>query len=64
MDRLIDVDSLRQDLIDYFGTAAMGNPLAYVDLVAVSKAGDQQLVETAIKNGFNLADYEVKGRSR
>ena len=61
---VIDVDSLRQDLRDYFGTAAMGNPMAYVDLLKIESANYDEVINIAIKNGFDLSDYQTKERSR
>ncbi len=64
MNITIDVDSLRHDLIDYFGTASMYNSVAMADLVIVQSASDSEVVNIAIRNGFNLYDYEIKNRSR
>ena len=61
---IIDVDALRDDLIDYFGTASMYNNVAMADLVIVQSASDNEIVNIAIRNGFNIYDYEIKNRSR
>jgi len=59
----IDVDKLREDLIDYFGTAMQFNPVAVVDLGVVENASPEQLVNIALQNGFDLEEYDVnKGR--
>ena len=64
MDITIDIDSLRSDLVDYFGTAKEYYPAATIDLVNVERASDEEIVRTAINNGFNLYDYEIKNKSR
>ena len=56
----IDVDELRSDLIDYFGSAMQYHPQAVIELSEVEKCSDEKVVEIALKNGFNLYDYKVK----
>ena len=59
----IDVDKLRDALIDYFGTAMQFNPQAVIELSEVESASPERLVEIALANGFDLSDFEVnKGR--
>lgn len=59
----IDVDKLRDALIDYFGTAMQFNPQAVIELGEVENASPERLVEIALANGFDLSDFEVsKGR--
>ncbi len=54
----INVEKLRNDLIDYFGTALFtGNSMAIVDLSKIEQANDYELIEIAIQNGFNLNNY-------
>jgi len=55
---IIDSDNLREDLIDYFGSAMQVNPVAMMDLINVEKASDAEVVNIAINNGFNLSDYD------
>lgn len=58
MEKNINYRELRQDLMDYFGTAvASGNPMAIIELSKVETATDQQLLQIAIKNGFDLTEY-------
>lgn len=64
MNITIDVDELRADLVNYFGTATSYNPLAMVDLIKVEKASDEEIVQIALKNGFDIRKYEVKGKGR
>ena len=56
----IDVDALREDLKNYYGTAMQYNPTAMMDLIKVENASDNEIVNIAIKNGFNIYDYEIK----
>jgi hypothetical protein len=57
-DMHIDNDKLRKDLKDYFGTAMFGgSPLAMMDMVQVESASEDELVEIAKRNGFDITDY-------
>ena len=58
----INIEQLRKDLIDYFGTAMQYNPMAMMELEEVRRASAERLIEIAIKNGFDLENYKVKGR--
>ncbi len=53
----IDVERLRRDLIDYFGTAMSMFPVAMMELSQVQNASPEKLIEIARKNGFDLRDY-------
>ena len=56
----IDIEALRRDLEDYFGTAAFsGLPMAIMDLSKVENASSEELVRIAVKNGFDLTKYRV-----
>lgn len=58
MEESLDYVELRQDLINYFGTAmSSGNPMAIIELSNVETASEQQLIQIAIKNGFDLTEY-------
>lgn len=64
---IIDVDDLREDLIDYFGTGMFDvSPAMMIMLEKVKSASDMEVVDIAIKNGFDIRKYEVNplGRSR
>ena len=54
----IDFDLLRDDLINYFGTAIYYNPLAQTYLIMVSNCSENKLTEIAINNNFDLSKYE------
>ena len=64
MNLTIDINALRSDLINYFGTAMQYNQVAMMDLIKVENASDNEIVNIAIRNGFNLYDYEIKGKRR
>ncbi len=53
----IDIERLRRDLIDYFGTAMSMFPVAMMELSQVENASPEKLIEIARKNGFDLRDY-------
>lgn len=55
----IDIEALRKDLIDYFGTAMQFNPMAIMDLTKVENASPEELVEIAQDNNFDLNDYKI-----
>ena len=56
----IDIEKLRSDLIDYFGTAmASGFGMAVMDLSKVERASDEELINIALDCGFDLNDYVV-----
>lgn len=56
----IDIEKLRSDLTDYFGTAMFsGFPMAIVDLSDVERASAEELLNIATKNRFDLKDYEI-----
>ena len=64
MEITIDVDQLREDLIDKFGTGSMEYDIALADVERVRQASDQEVVEIALANRVNLYDYEIKLRGR
>lgn len=50
--------SLKQDLLDYYGTAAFnGYPAAMMDVFSVERMDSNQLWERAVKNGFSMDKY-------
>ena len=57
---MIDYERLRNDLIDYFGTAMTFNLMAMSDLIRVERASNDELVEIALKNNFDLNKYKNK----
>ena len=57
----IDIEALRNDLMDYYGTASTYNPNATMDLIEVENASLEELVRMAESIGLDLSNYEVKG---
>ena len=56
----IDIDLLRQDLIDYFTSSMfMVSPVALVDLTEVENASDDKIIKIALDNGFDLNNYRA-----
>ena len=56
----IDIERLKDDLIDYFGTASFYNKMAMMDLIKVKEASDEELIQIAQKNGFDLKKYIIQ----
>lgn len=62
---LIDIDSLRKDLKDYFGTAMFNvSMFAMIDLINVDKLNDEEVINLALKNGFNLNNYVIDKKNK
>lgn len=56
----IDFDKLRQDLLDYFGTAmTMGFGAAIIDISKIENASNEELINIAKQNGFNINNYVI-----
>ena len=57
----IDFEQLRNDLIDYFGTAMTnGFNIAVIDLTKIENATNEELIIIAQSNNFDLNKYEIK----
>ena len=55
----ININKLRDDLINYFGTAMFKvSPIAMFDLNEVKNASPEKLILIAKKYKFNLNDYK------
>ena len=55
----VNIDKLRKDLINYFGSAMfMVSPIAMMELARVESATDEELIEIAEANGFDLDEYK------
>ena len=55
---MIDVEKLRQDLIDYYGTALFNaSPYAIVELQKIENATYEELIKIAKDNNFDLNKY-------
>ena len=61
----MDIEALREDLMDYYGTAMMsGFPMAIMDLSDVENASDLKLIMLAEKAGFDLNKYTDRDEER
>ena len=54
----INIEKLREDLINYYGTAMLNvSSLAIIELSKVENADENQLIEIAQQNKFDLNKY-------
>jgi hypothetical protein len=54
----LDYDRLRRDLVDYYGTAMYsGFPMAMMELEQVKRASEAELEKFAKKAGLNINKY-------
>ena len=61
----IDVERLRKDLLDYYGTAMYNaSPLAIIELSKIERASEDELIQIAINNNINLNEYINNQRYR
>ena len=55
----IDIERLRKDLINYYGTAMINaSPMALMDVSKAEKANGQELIRMAQAAGLNLNQYQ------
>ena len=55
----IDIEKLRSDLMDYFGTAMGFFPVATMDLIKVQNASSEELISIAAKNFKKSIEYSL-----
>ena len=56
----IDINRLRKDLMDDYGSAMFsGFPMAVMDLAKIERMSDSELVELAQKKGVDLRKYII-----
>ena len=56
----INVDALRDYLLDYYGTAAaVVNPVAMTDVYAIEHMSAYELCHKALQEGIDLTKFEV-----
>ncbi len=54
----LDIDRLRKDLMDKYGTAMFsGFPAAVMDLSRIERMSDQEIIEAAQKQRIDLSKY-------
>ena len=56
----IDYEKLRDDLINYFGSALSYTTIAVMYIIKIENASYDELIQTAEQNGFDLNDYKIK----
>ena len=56
----INVEKLRNDLINYYGSASLIYPYALINVSEIENASIERLIEIAYSLGFNLSDYEIQ----
>lgn len=61
MEVILDFERLRNDLIDYYGTAMnCGFNIALFDVSKIQTASPEELIEYANKNNIDLSKYIIK----
>ena len=56
----INIEKLRSDLCDYFGTAMSGTfPQAIMEYEEIENASESELISIAERNGFDIENYIV-----
>lgn len=61
----VNTETLKEDLINYFGTAMYSSsPLAIIELTKIEKAKDEELIQIALDNNFDLNKYIYETKSR
>ena len=54
----IDIEKLRQHLINYYGTAMINSfPTAMTDLLEVENASKEKVLSLALKNNINFNNF-------
>ena len=56
----VDVDAIRADLIDYFGSASGVFPMAIMDVARIENASDEEIIAIARQVGVDFSKYEVE----
>ena len=54
----IDIERLRDYLIDYFGSLSQIYPSAYMEISRVENASLEELINIAISNNIDLSKFE------
>lgn len=61
----INVEKLREDLLNYYGTAMFNaSPLAIIKLTKIENANNEELIKIAIDNNFDLNKYKYYQRRK
>lgn len=60
MEITIDIDSLRSDLEDYFGTGAFsGMPAMMMEVIDIQRMTDEEVVQKALDMKIDLRKYQM-----
>lgn len=60
MEITIDVDQLKDDMKDYYGTGAFsGMPAMMTEVWKIDRMSNEELVEKAMNDGFDIFKYQV-----
>ena len=58
---MIDIQKLRNDIKDYYGTAVFnGFPMAMIDVINVDCLSDKEVVDLALEKKMNLEKYFIQ----
>ena len=58
VEQKIDIDRLREDILDYYGTAMFNDfAMAAMNVQFIEMASDQDLISIAQKEGVDLTKY-------
>jgi len=61
----LDIERLRYDLIDYYGTAANnGFPMAIIELSKIEMATENEIIRIAQNNNIDLNDYLINNNKK
>lgn len=56
----INIEKQRRDLIDYFGSAInCGYPQLIIEISNIENMTNEELINYAINNGFDINDYVI-----
>lgn len=55
----IDYESLREDMINYFGTSTGIFPMAFVNISEFELSSNDKLLEIAAENGIDINKYKL-----
>ena len=56
---MIDIEKLRNDMEDYYGTAMFGGfPMAVIELNRIQRASNEDIIQMAIDQGIDLRKYQ------
>ena len=53
-----DEEDLRDELIDFYGTATGEYPMAMMDVIELERASYDDLIKKARENNFDVDDHE------